>query len=215
MIPKYRHAAVVIDVFRAFTTACHVLEAVPLEYLMTNKCKVVARLGVSRPSALLIGKPEVGNQSKYDIPNSPTLAAQSLVRGRNVIHRSNAGAKGLLQASTHDACLAVCFSNLSASARWLSLHAERFEVFPMGHEGEYPSAEDDLCRDALLAKIKEEPFCMIGVKERLKAGPGRYFFGPENAEYPRADFERCLEVVAVNFPIRAIPCGDYVRIERG
>jgi 2-phosphosulfolactate phosphatase len=215
MTNKHGQVAVVIDVFRSFTTACHVLQAGPQEYLMTNKCEVVARLGESRPDALLIGKPERGRQTIYNIPNSPTRVAGCVVKGRHVIHRCNAGAKGLLAAAGYDVSLAVCFANLSASAEWLKKHAQGFEIFPMGHEGEYPSAEDDSCRDALLARLRGDPLNMKGVEEKLSAGPGRCFFSPGSDEYPQADFRRCLDVDAVDFPIMGFAVGDYVRIERG
>jgi len=64
----------------------------------------------------------------------------------------------------------------------------------MGHEGETPSAEDELTAEVIAARIRGEPLDLSPRIDALRDGPGRYFFTEAQHEYPREDFERCTDV---------------------
>lgn len=206
--------AVVIDVFRAFSTACYVLDRGPSDYFLVATSDVAERLArrVERP--LLIGKPERGASFVYDLPNSPTRSLEVDVPGRTVIHRTEAGARGIL-AARGDMVLAAAFVNARATVRCLRRAGRAsISLFPMGFEGATPSLEDDLCAALILAHLRGEAFAIAEHIDRLRRGPGRYFFGADQQQYPREDFDRCVASDVFEFAVRAECLGDHARLTR-
>lgn len=203
---------VVIDVFRAFTTACHVLSAGPAAYLMVATSEAALVLRRSHPGALMIGKPEVGEDCLYDIPNSPLLATRADIRGRVVIHRTAAGAPGLINLAAEGPALAACFANLAATVRTIRSSGRRCWLSPMGHEGKEPSLEDDLCAEAIMLALDGRRLDLTPHLPSLRMGSGRYFFGADQAQYPQEDFALCLSLDVFDFPIWARRHGDYVML---
>ncbi len=212
---KQLRVTIVIDAFRAFTTACYVLERHPTAYLITPKCTTISRLTSSYPGALLIGKPEVGFDTIYHIPNSPTRVKETPVTERTVLHRTEAGAKGIMLAETSDLILATAFVNVEATARYLSkITNPKIIIVPMGHEGQTPSLEDNLCAEYLESLLQGGKSNLDDFLPALRTGSGRYFFSEDQWQYPREDFERCLKVGGFNFAIRAVVQGDYASLSR-
>lgn len=204
------HATIVIDVFRAFTTACYILRRHPKRYFITNECAAIERLHKKHVNAVLVGKPEVNSNVEYHIPNSPTRSLQVDFRKKTVLHRTQAGATGLLQAlntvsATSDRVFACSFVNIAATLRYLySMNISSWSVVPMGHEANTPSLEDDLCADYLKARSKGDEFCIEGFKPQLQKTTGRYFFQEDQNQYPQCDFYSCLEVDRFDFAVEAL-----------
>lgn len=202
---------VVIDTFRAATTACHILRQEPSEYLIVADSRVTRRLAAERPDAVLVGKPEIGSDQAYDVPNSPTRVDALDLAGRSVIHRTTAGTSGVLRAGGQLVLLAG-FVNASATAKLLDRRA--YTLVPMGHEGTTPSLEDDLAAVCIRARMERRQFDLAPHRHALQQGAGRYFFDEDQAQYPEADFDRCLAVDAFDFAVLAEVFGDYARLSR-
>jgi 2-phosphosulfolactate phosphatase len=206
---------VIIDVFRAFTTACYVLAQRPTAYLLAGGCTTARRLGLGRPDTLLIGKPEPGSDLVYDIPNSPTRALSIPIRGRTVIHRTAAGARGVLAAQHADAVLVAGFANAAATVRYIQALSPAFvSLVAMGHEGTTPALEDDLCAACLAASLTAEPFDLTPHLASVRQTSGAYFVGSAQDEYPVEDFDRCLTLDSYPYALRAEQFGVYARISR-
>jgi len=207
--------AVVVDAFRAFATAGYVLERFPAAYYYTNRCGVIKRLSAELAFPLLIGKCEKGSQLSYDIPSSPTRVKEIEVLERSVLHRTEAGAKGVLKANGVDLILVAGFGNGAATARYIrSLGNVHVDVIPMGHEGIIPSLEDCLCAIYIQARLEGKEMKISSYYPALKKSSGRYFFLDDQWQYPEEDFERCLELERFDFPIRAEVHGDYAELFR-
>ena len=214
-VSERSRVTVVIDAFRAFATACYVLDRQPADYLVTTSSAVAARLAREAASPLLVGKPEIGADFTYEIPNSPTRTLEVTVAGRTVIHRTQAGATGVVYAAKTDLVLAASLVNAAATARYLRrLRDYTITLMPMGHEAVSPTLEDDLCRTAIASHLQSDPFDLTLSVAALRDGPGRYFFGDDQWQYPREDFERCIACDRFDFAIRAERHGDYARLVR-
>lgn len=204
------HVTIIIDVFRAFTTASYVLEQSPKKYILTSRCHVISRLAKSFQNPLLIGKPEKGSHLLYDIPNSPTRTKEVKVKERAILHRTEAGAKGILKAKNTDLVLAVGLVNANATAQYIhTLPQAKIEVFPMGHEGITPSIEDHICQLYIQACLRGEKMALSPFLSTLRKGPGRYFFSQDQWQYPIEDFECCINTGRFNFAIQAEVKEDY------
>jgi 2-phosphosulfolactate phosphatase len=201
---------VVIDVFRAFTTAAHILKAGPKVYILASKSSVLANLAEQYESPLLIGKAEKGTNLVYDIPNSPTRLQDLVIRNRNVLHRTQAGANGVLLAKKADVVLLASFVNATATAQYIkSLQNPRVIILPMGHEGLKPSLEDELCAQYIKKKLEGKKLDISKYIAKLKTGSGSYFFAKDQYQYPSTDFNLCLEIDSFNFAIIAKVLEDY------
>ena len=206
---------IVIDAFRAFATAGYVLEHNPTSYLLTNKCSVISRLSLNLTNPITIGKPEKSSDLIYDIPNSPTRVLGLEVNGRNVLHRTEAGAKGIISAQDADTILAVGFINADATVKYIkTLSNPHITILPMGHEGTTPSLEDQICAKYIESLIYGTKIEISSYLHELRKGPGRYFFSKDQWQYPQADFERCLELRRFNFAIKAVVKNDYAILSR-
>lgn len=212
---RARGVVVLIDVFRAFSTACHVIHQDPLDYLLVEGSDAASRLSLSRPAPFLIGKAEIGASLLYDIPNSPSLAVQRRLAERTIIHRSDAGARGALCATHAAEVLAAGFVNAAATAGYL-LHKRPSLVtlVSLGHDGSTRSLEDDLCAAHILALLSGRSPDLRPFTPELRRGPGSYFFGGDQREYPSADFTLCLDVDRFDFALCVEPCGDHARLRR-
>lgn len=205
------NVTIVIDVFRAFTTASYILERCPATYILATKCEVIARLSSQWKNSLIIGKQEKGiDLCSYEIPNSPTRTQEVEIAGRTILHRTEAGAKGLLQAKNADIVLAAGFCNADATVRYLkTLSHIKITLSPMGHEGTSSSLEDLLCEEYIDSLLNNKKINLSSYLPELKSGTGRYFFFEDQWQYPREDFDKCLELERFNFAIQASIQGDY------
>lgn len=196
--------SVVIDVFRAFTTACYVLERKPGSYFYSYSCKAAEKLAKATENPLLIGKPEKGSTFEYHIPNSPTWVIKELIENRPVIHRTESGARGILAARSADLVLATGLVNAKATVDYIkTFRNASVTIIPMGHEATTPSLEDDICAHYLLALISSKHFDIAPYIPELVLGAGKYFFSEDQYQYPKEDFAMCLELNKFNFAIQA------------
>ena len=212
---KEINVAIVIDAFRAFTTACYVLEQQPATYALTTKSTVVSRLASNLSNPLLIGKPEIGSDLAYDIPNSPTRVKGVNITGKNILHRTEAGAKGVLLAQGADVILAAGFVNADATVQYIkTLTNPKVHIVPMGHEAKTPSLEDDVCAQYINALLHDQKFNLTQFHTALRQGSGSYFFADDQWQYPCKDFNRCLKANRFSFAIQAEVRDDYAILKR-
>ena len=199
-----------MDAFRAFATACSVLNEDPLIYILTDRCRVVKRFKNLELDPILIGKPEIDSSLQYTIPNSPTRVQKLNLKGRAVIHRTSAGGVGVKRYKEADILLAASFVNAKATADAIAqINPSQLEVIPMGHEGKTPTLEDDLCASYLRALVEGKFFGLDLFIDELREGPGRYFFGTDQNQYPREDFDQCLAFNTFDSPIFVENRGDF------
>lgn len=212
---KLLYIAVVIDVFRAFSTAAYVLDRYPASYIFAKESKTIARIATQYEQPLLIGKPEIGANLVYNIPNSPTRSLEVKVEGKSVLHRTEAGGKGVLLAKDADIILVAGFVNSSATAKYImNFPKAKVIIIPMGHEGNTPTLEDDLCGQYITALINGRPMNIEKFLPELRQSSGKYFFGEDQRQYPSSDFDLCLDVDRFDFPICAFVGDDYAILNR-
>jgi 2-phosphosulfolactate phosphatase len=211
--PSAHGTTIVIDVFRAFTVACHAFASGASRYLLAPTSPIAARLAAAHPNALLVGKPELGATLRYHIPNSPTRLLEQRLDGRSIIHRSGAGVPGVLAATAADEILTGAMVNAGATVRYLQKRqAAHVSLLIMGHEGQGADLEDELCARLIQARLAGEPFDLAPWLDQLRTTTGRYFYTDAQREYPREDFDRCLDLDRFDFVLRAENLGDHAEL---
>lgn len=211
------HATIVIDVFRAFTTACYVLERSPANYILATKSDVISKLSLKYKNCLLIGKPEINATLIYDIPNSPTRTKEVEIKNKTILHRTEAGAKGILNSLKNQSSvvLAAGFVNAHATVNYIKLHGfSHITLLPMGHEATTPSMEDEVCAQYIQTLIENKSMPLELSLAAIKKGVGQYFFTNDQWQYPQEDLKHCLKLKRFNFAIQATLEDDYAFLTR-
>ncbi|MGH8934959.1 MAG: 2-phosphosulfolactate phosphatase [Acidimicrobiia bacterium] len=145
---------VVIDVFRAFSTAAFALaggvERLVLAAELDEARLVAGRLG----RALLMGEEQGERPADFDLGNSPAEVLGADLSGTTVVHRSSAGTRVVRAALQNRAgpIYACAFVVASATARALAGEPE-VTLVPAGLLGEEIADEDEACADHLEALL--------------------------------------------------------------
>lgn len=193
----------VIDVFRAFTTACYCYKA---------GCESITAVGSSDKALGLRGKSSVLLGERYgkplqgfDFGNSPSQIAGQDLRRKRVIHTTHAGTQGLVNAQRASRVLTGAFVNAKATARYIqALAPEHLSLVRMGLNANQVSDEDWLYADYLAALLRGEVPDEHEIYQRLRASPcSARFFDPAQPWSPEEDFECCLRFNCFNFVLEA------------
>lgn len=148
---------VVIDTFRAFTTAAFAhAGGVGRHYLVATLDQARA-LKDQHPTALLCGEDKGVTPSDFGLGNSPAEILEADLAGRTLIQRTSAGTRCVLAAlaspnatSVHPASLVVA----SATARVVGA-ADEVTLVASGRFGTEPNIEDDLTADFITQAVQE------------------------------------------------------------
>src|SRR5215475_3431988 len=112
-----RGLAVVIDVFRAFSTAAYAFERGASEVVLVGPVEDAFALRRRWPDALIMGEVDGRRVDGFDFGNSTSAIARADLRGRHLIQRTSAGTQGVLAASGADVLLLGSFVCAGALVR--------------------------------------------------------------------------------------------------
>lgn len=148
-----RGTAVIIDVYRAFTTAAFCIAAGAREIVLVASHGEALEMKAKDPELFLTG--EIGGKPipGFDSGNSPAHVLDLDLRGRRVVQRTSSGTQGVAAATRADGILVASFVIASATARYLRQRGGDVTLVGMGHEGETKSVEDELCASYLEALL--------------------------------------------------------------
>jgi 2-phosphosulfolactate phosphatase len=136
--------AVVIDTFRAFTTAAYAqANGVGLHYL-TSTVHEARELARQHPGALLCGEVDGVRPDDFDLGNSPAEILEADVEGRTFVQRTSGGTRCVVAAlgsestDTYAASLVVATATADAIR-----NAPTITIVASGRGGSVPVFEDD------------------------------------------------------------------------
>ena len=211
---RARGIALVIDVFRAFTVAPHLIAAGASRVIPVAAVEDALALRERLPGVVLIGERHARRLPGFDAGNTPTEVVALDVAGRPVAHTTHAGTQGLVAATGADEVLAASLVNVSALVRYVRARAPaQVTIVRMGHEARERCAEDDLCAEVLVDLFEggRTP-STDAVRQRLRDAPAaRKFFDPACDWAPRPDFDYCTDVDRFNFVLRLRAAPDGLR----
>jgi 2-phosphosulfolactate phosphatase len=199
-----RGITVIIDVFRAFSTACYASDAGAARLIATGSINEALLLKRQYKNAVLAGERNEKKIEGFDFGNSPTEILKCDLSGKTFVHTTTAGTQGLVSAENADIILAGSLVNAAAIVKYIR-HAnpENVSLVAMGYRAIIAAEEDLLCatiiRDALLGKEEnyEEEI------SKLKTSAGKRFFDPANLDFsPPTDFFLCTMLNRFDFVLK-------------
>ena len=197
-------ATVVVDTFRAFTTAAFAHAGGVGVHILVATLDEARSLKSEEPSALLCGEDMGVKPEDFDLGNSPAELLHVDLEGRTLIQRTSAGTRCVLAAlgsptveSVSPASLvtATATANAFQSASEISLVAS-------GRYGSEPAIEDELTCDFLEARIKGNP-TPKGVRDRIAQSESAHRLQASPWAHPD-DLELCCDIDRFAFFLSAI-----------
>jgi len=208
-----RGVAVVIDVFRAFTVACHAIARGATRIIPMEDADEALALRHIYPDCFTIGEREGRRIAGFDCNNSPTELEASSLAGRTVVQTTSAGTRGLTNATGADVVLTGALVNAAAVCAYIrQLAPTTVSLVRMGVAALEHSDADDACSELIAARLLGRPFDERGIPERLRGSvEARKFFDPAAHWAPERDFELCTQLDRFGFVLRLTPQPDGLR----
>jgi 2-phosphosulfolactate phosphatase len=190
--------AVIVDVFRAFTTAAFCIGAGAREIVLVGDHEQALAMKRDDPGLFLTG--EIGGRPipGFDVGNSPSAIEKLDLGGRRVVQRTSSGTQGVVAATGAAEVLLGSLVIGSATARYLAGAAD-VTIVAMGSSAEERSEEDELGAAFIAARLRGEPPPSPAMPSWVAELDAR---GTEWADwFPRRDAELALEVDRFSFAL--------------
>lgn len=197
---------VVIDVFRAFSTACYLFAAGAEKIIPVETVEEALLLKMQFPDAILLGERHEKKVDGFDFGNSPTHLANIDFSGKSIVMTTSSGTKGLMNATGAEIILTGSFVNAGAIIRHLVREQPSMvSLVCMGYEGNRPTQEDTFLAEYIKAKLEGTSFDFMQMKAILRTGDGARLLDPANHLWsPAGDFERCLDLDRFDFVLQLV-----------
>lgn len=202
---KARGLTVIIDVFRAFTTACYIMANGAKRIISVGEIETAYKLKKDNPDYILIGERKGRTMPGFDYGNSPAHIEKVDFTGRTIIQTTSAGTQGIVNAVHAGEIITGSFVNARAVVNYVKeKKPDEISLVCMGLEGRSKSDEDIICAEYIRHYLSNLPFDFEPVPEKLRNSSGRRFFNPASQDWaPERDFTLCLQPNLFNFVLKA------------
>jgi 2-phosphosulfolactate phosphatase len=145
--------AVIVDVFRAFTTAAFCVAAGAREIVLVADHEQALALKHDDPSLFLTGEIDGRPIAGFDAGNSPSAIERLDLTGRRVIQRTSAGTQGVNAAARARRIVLGSFVIAEATVRLLRGSGGEVTVVAMGRGATEKAEEDEACARYIAARL--------------------------------------------------------------
>ncbi len=196
--------AVVIDVFRAFTTEAYIFANGASKIIPVLDLEEAHKLKKKNPEYLLVGERGGIKPEGFDFGNGPSEVINVDFSGKTIIHTTSNGTKGLVNASNAETVLVGSFVVADGIIKYIK--SNDFQNISLISTAPY--TEDDDNEDILLAYyIRDVLRCNkvdeLDIKNKLITTSVASFLLNE-AGVPQADIDLCLDFHRFNFVIKKV-----------
>jgi 2-phosphosulfolactate phosphatase len=208
---KAKGLTVVIDVFRAFSTACYVFAAGADKIIPVEHVADAIKLKEQIKDAVLMGERHERKVPGFDFGNSPTHILEQDFKGRTVIMTTSSGTKGISNAKMADEIITGSFVNANAILQYIKTKQPAVvSLVCMGYEAHTPTQEDTFFAEYIRDRLMGKKVDFNRVKEILRTGDGARLLDPANHEWsPASDFDLCLDLDRFDFVLSIQKEVDY------
>jgi 2-phosphosulfolactate phosphatase len=196
---------VIIDVFRAFSTACYAYESGATRIIATSEVSKAFDLKKAYHHSVLAGERDEKKIPGFDLGNSPTEIMRTDLSNMTFIQTTTAGTNGLINAVSAEILLTGSLVNAGAIIRFIrELDPPLVSLVAMGYKATVTAEEDIICADIIKSGLTGESKDFKTLIENLRFSAGNRFFNPANLEFsPPSDFFLCTMVNRFDFVLKA------------
>ncbi len=201
---------VIIDVFRAFSTACYAFNLGAAKIIPVGNIEKAYLLKKENPDYLLMGERNEKKPEGFDYGNSPTHLLQAPLKGKTIVHTTSSGTQGIAAANKACEIITGSFVNAGAIINYIrNNNPENVSLVCMGYECSYPVDEDTLCAEYIRNELTGQPNDFNKIISVVKKGSGKRFFEPRSQEWaPASDFDMCMRLNLFGFILKVINKND-------
>ena len=195
---------VVIDVFRAFSTACYIFAAGAAKIIPVEHVEDAFILKEKQADVIMLGERHERKVPGFDFGNSPTHIMNQNFDGKTIIMTTSSGTRGIANATLADEIITGSFVNAEAVIRYIRAKKPAVvSLVCMGYEGRFPTQEDTFLAEYLRDKLQGIETNFEQMKSMLRMGDGARLLDPANHEWsPATDFELCLDPDRFDFVLK-------------
>jgi 2-phosphosulfolactate phosphatase len=201
---RARGTVVIIDVFRAFTTAAVALARGAERIVMVAGIDEALRLRDRGVGQVCVGEVDGKRPKGFDFGNSPFEVSQAPVQDKVVIQSTRAGTTGIAAATQAEAVYAGSFVVVEATARAIrEQNPACVTLVAMGWNAQVRTDEDELCAMYLRNLLQgRRPDPEAVTKLVLESGEAAKFRDPGQPHFHPEDLDISLEMNKYDFAIR-------------
>jgi 2-phosphosulfolactate phosphatase len=205
---RARGLVVIIDVLRAFSTACFVAAAGAECIIPLAGLEEAYALKRQNPAYILMGERDGKIQPGFDFGNSPAALENVDFSGAVVVQTTSAGTRGIEKAVGAEEIITGSFVNAGAVIDYIRCRdPKRVSLVGMGNSGLRPASEDLCCAEYIESALKGGRSDFEAMVAEIRNADGRRFFDPALAEiYPSRDFSLCMDLDRFDFVLRVETC---------
>jgi 2-phosphosulfolactate phosphatase len=197
---------VIVDVFRAFTTAAVALARGAARIVMVAEIEEALRLRDRGVGEICVGEVNGIRPEGFDYGNSPYEMTQAPLKDKVVIQSTRAGTTGVAAATHADSVYAGSFVVADATAKAIVRdNPPDVTIVAMGWNARVRTDEDELCalylRNLMQAR-RPDPEALR--KLVLASGEAAKFGDPNQPHFHREDLEIAIDVNRYDFAIRVV-----------
>lgn len=196
--------AVIIDVFRAFSTACYAFNAGANKIFPIGDIDLAYRLKEKNPDYILVGERNEQKPDGFDFGNSPSQLENGNLTGKTIVHTTSSGTQGIANAKNAEEIITGSFVNAAAIVRYIQqIQPKTVSLVCMGYACEYPTDEDTLCAEFIKNELEGKLNNFEEMVEIIRMGSGARFFDSGKQSWsPQKDFELCLDLNRFDFILK-------------
>ena len=195
---------VIIDVFRAFTTACYAFDLGAEKIIPVGDIRQAFQLKKQNPGFILLGERNEKKPEGFDFGNSPSQLIAEKINGKTIIHTTSSGTQGIVHATLANEIITGSFVNADAIVRYIrKKQPTTVSLVCMGYACQYPTDEDTLCAEYIKNNLEGIPTDFENMAQQIRKDSGARFFDPKNQDWsPQSDFDLCLQLNSFNFVLK-------------
>lgn len=191
---KAKGVVVIIDIFRAFSTASYILGNGADKIVAVRTAKQAFELKKKNPKYILIGENRGIKIKGFDFGNSPAKINKINFSGKTIVHRTSNGTQGIVNAKNASEIILGSFTTAGAIEEYLKkTNPETVTLIPIGNSNRRKNSEDWLYAEYLESKIKGKKKNFNEIREEIG----------KSESVSRKDFEYCLALDKFSFVMEA------------
>ena len=194
---------VVIDVLRAFTTSCFIINNNARQLIAVDDSETALKLKKKYPEYILIGERKGIKPEGFDHGNSPHEIKDIDFTGKTVVLTTTTGTKGVNRSVNADEVITGSFVNAKAISSYILKTKPRTVSFVCTDDS-YFDNEDFLCASYIKSLIEKKSLNFTEIKSYIQKHPCSYgYITKPLTKYARQDFAFSLTVDTFDFILMA------------
>ncbi|MBP9711561.1 MAG: 2-phosphosulfolactate phosphatase [Candidatus Pacebacteria bacterium] len=205
--------AVIIDVYRAFTTEAYIFANGAEKIIPVLDLEEAHKLKKENPEYVLVGERKGVKPEGFDFGNGPTEVLDVDFRGKTIVHSTMNGTKGLINAINAEVVLTGSFVVADSIIKYIKKN--NIQNISLVSTAPHPEADNEdillayYIRDVLEGKEVNE----LDIKEKLATTSVAAFLLNE-AGVPQSDIDLCLDFHRFDFVIKKVVENDLIYLVR-